>query len=1116
MQKQHNASSQSASQPLTAGDLRENIDEDVENTSYTFMKNIRGTAAYFKDQLLNLLAKINTIGPPTWFITVSANDLNWPELFMTLNPNLTYEQAKALPQQEKWNLMRSDPVMCAIHFNRRTDALLRFILNSPQHPIGEIRDHWIRIEFQTRGSPHLHCMFWVENAPDLDTIEGKQSAPEFIDKYVSTQLPDDKNSLLYSLVSKYQTHHHTSTCKKYRVNCRFHFPREVSNTTRLRLDVDPNRSAQFYVTKRTQQDIWINAYSPTLLLHMQSNMDIQMIGSKYGAAYYACMYISKAEPENLQAAIFASLSHLPPDSTKRTRLAQIGNTVLSHRLVSAQEVGYRLAHLPLIRSSRQTVSINTRPPHMRMRLLKPRDELDELDNTSTDIFVKGIAQYYALRPHGDPWDKMSLYTFAASYSISSTKPSTACENFKLQQCEKWIKKRYKHACVRGTKLSSGNGDDYFYSLLYLYCPWRNENDILSGHNCAQDAFIAKKDLFDYSLAQHIHFTSEIEQAIMQVRLLTDDLSNIASTLAPNITHQQLQTEHDFDIETLNLDTEWTTQNARQAAGATQTSRVEKSSENVTTIHDDSLAWNILSRYTMTDDAFYHALSNMSLDQQQVFNTIKDHFLQLKRHQTDPNIPKPQPLRLFVTGGAGCGKSFLIKILNEYLIRISTCPTSPVILTAPTGVAAYNIGVNHRQHGDKEYTQILNRIRIGLPNSADIALLSTRLKTNTPTADHGTWTPVLHAIPPQLTTVPGLLLCRQYPHSRPQYLDSCCAGSTPTADHGTCTPVLHAVPPQLTTAVPLQLTTVPGLLLCMQYPLSYPRYLHSYRTCNTPSADYSTQYLHSCRAGSTPSADHGSTPTANYSTWTPVVQAVPPQLTTVPGLLLYRHTPTANYSTWTPVVQAVPPQLTTVPGLLLYRHTPTADYCTWTPVMQALPPQLSTVPALLSYMQYQYPLRRPQYLHSCHACSTPQLTTPSAEPNISGRLRDDPFSSRFSGVPSFLEVLPNVRQGWRCSDRPKYSTRRPIPPFTCKNKPGAILGGNSRMFGDVRLYRTTSDHYRKRPGHNRKGYRTSPRVAPNISELPPKMAPGLFLHVNGRIGLLVEYLGRSEQRQPGRS
>ncbi|XP_035663609.1 ATP-dependent DNA helicase PIF1-like [Branchiostoma floridae] len=491
-----------------------------------------------------------------------------------------------------------------------------------------------------------------------------------------------------------------------------------------------------------------------------------------------------------------------------------------------------------------------------MRLLKPRDELAQLDDTSTDIFIKGTAQYYAMRPHGDPWDKMSLYTFAASYSVTSTKPSSASENVKLQQCDKWIKKRHNYACVRGTRLTSGNGDDYFYGLLYLYCPWRNENDIVSDYASAQDAFIAKKNLFDYSLAQHVHFTTEIEQAIMQVRLLSNDLSSIADTLAPNVTHQQLQINHEFDTEELYLDPQWTSQNAHQAAAATAaqstTNNADSTSENLTMLHDDSLAWNNLTRNTMTDNAFYQALSNMSHDQQQIFDTVKQHFVALQKHEVNPANPKPESLRLYVTGGAGCGKSFLIKIINEYLIRISNQPTSPVVLTAPTGVSAYNIGgstahsalslpvdhtrkgktqylplsaeklsqlrrkfnnvhtviideismisnvrlehihirlseikdttadqhsyfgnlniiafgdfyqlkpvfgrfifedppgqheplihlwrsffkplfltVNHRQNGDKEYTELLNRVRVGLPNNADITLLSNRVMT----------------------------------------------------------------------------------------------------------------------------------------------------------------------------------------------------------------------------------------------------------------------------------------------------------------------------------------------------------------------------------------------------
>ena len=38
------------------------------------MKNIRGTAAYWADILANLLAIVRCLGPPTLFVTLSADD----------------------------------------------------------------------------------------------------------------------------------------------------------------------------------------------------------------------------------------------------------------------------------------------------------------------------------------------------------------------------------------------------------------------------------------------------------------------------------------------------------------------------------------------------------------------------------------------------------------------------------------------------------------------------------------------------------------------------------------------------------------------------------------------------------------------------------------------------------------------------------------------------------------------------------------------------------------------------------------------------------------------------------------------------------------------------------
>ena len=53
--------------------------------------------------------------------------------------------------------------------------------------------------------------------------------------------------------------------------------------------------------------------------------------------------------------------------------------------------------------------------------------------------------------------------------------------------------------------------------------------------------------------------------------------------------------------------------------------------------------------------------------------------------------RPTPLRLFITGGAGTGKSHVISVIREHLERTHLGAGKRCILMAPTGVAAFNIG-----------------------------------------------------------------------------------------------------------------------------------------------------------------------------------------------------------------------------------------------------------------------------------------------------------------------------------------------------------------------------------------------------------------------------------------
>ena len=86
-------------------------------------------------------------------MTLSADDLHWPELGIILE-NLSYNDA--VNKGSFMSSMRSDPLLTAIHFERRFSALLKFVIFGKMQPLGKVKDFFIQTEFQNRGSPHYH------------------------------------------------------------------------------------------------------------------------------------------------------------------------------------------------------------------------------------------------------------------------------------------------------------------------------------------------------------------------------------------------------------------------------------------------------------------------------------------------------------------------------------------------------------------------------------------------------------------------------------------------------------------------------------------------------------------------------------------------------------------------------------------------------------------------------------------------------------------------------------------------------------------------------------------------------------------------------------------------
>lgn len=171
--------------------------------------------------MCEVVAMVKQLGIPTWFMTLSCADLRWPELFQIIartqgNNFITDEQVEAMSFNERCSMLNLNPVVVAKHFQHRVETFFTEILPSELNPIGKIVYYALRIEFQMRGSPHLHALVWTSDCPTR-TSENREAYVEFIDKYVQAFLPDKQTDQeLHELVKTYQRHNHSKSYRKYK------------------------------------------------------------------------------------------------------------------------------------------------------------------------------------------------------------------------------------------------------------------------------------------------------------------------------------------------------------------------------------------------------------------------------------------------------------------------------------------------------------------------------------------------------------------------------------------------------------------------------------------------------------------------------------------------------------------------------------------------------------------------------------------------------------------------------------------------------------------------------------------------------------------------------------
>ena len=107
---------------LTAGMLSQNFEETVKSfiakdEGFNFMSAIKGTPAYWKKFLLEVLAMVKQLGLPTFFMTLSCADLRWNELVSIISKlkgeNLNDVQIDNMTYFERCSYLNNNPVLLA-------------------------------------------------------------------------------------------------------------------------------------------------------------------------------------------------------------------------------------------------------------------------------------------------------------------------------------------------------------------------------------------------------------------------------------------------------------------------------------------------------------------------------------------------------------------------------------------------------------------------------------------------------------------------------------------------------------------------------------------------------------------------------------------------------------------------------------------------------------------------------------------------------------------------------------------------------------------------------------------------------------------------------------------
>ena len=691
--------------------------------AYQFMRNVRGTPAFWKSKLFDTLAMFNALGKPTWFLTLSAAEHLWPEMIQALGKvegmTFSVQEVKDMNHAKKSKLLMRNPVTTVRVWKHRFDSFFNdYLRHRNGGPLGKVNDFVVKIEFQARGSPHAHILLWIDGAPVLG-IDDDDVVCEFVDRFCVgriltewTSAPEDFTlEELKALVERVQMHKHNPMCRASKKHkCRHSFPkipsfktivtrpelhesltaeekqnnRQVLSAVSDAIQTDPLQSladvckkcgvseerytqillaseaTKTIILKREPCDLFVNNYNPDIISAFCSNMDVQMCQNVIQVINYLMSYVTKCEKG--MSELMTRIKENFKEKSVQEQMKEMTKAFTGKREVSIQESIYRVLSLPLYQKSKKVVFISGELAAKRDHVPKKKAEIELMKDEEEDVFELNIHDRYEARP--DELESMCLVDFGTQYDVATgeRKQSQRNSRIELKGGLGWMKKRSEQAVFRTHKAKRGT-ETFYQHQLKLFFPYRTESELLGGCNSYAEHFAKQIEIVEKNSEKFNQFQEAIDDAFAE----------------------RARTEHEErrnDWDEVNNIEQGTTQSELTKKLKSEAKKVGK----------------------MSPSEYIKKVRTSNPKQKEIVMWCRNHVK--KQIRTMKQGQSPEGFKIVLTGPGGTGKSHVISLINHDVIdlfgRTNTIdpndlfqegrnPEKPTaLLTAMTGTAAFNI------------------------------------------------------------------------------------------------------------------------------------------------------------------------------------------------------------------------------------------------------------------------------------------------------------------------------------------------------------------------------------------------------------------------------------------